>query len=50
MIEKEKLTVIFNFSNFLIDHDISDMVLHVMDLASKIKDVNFSDDQIDGGT
>lgn len=26
------------------------MVLHIMDLASKIKDKNFSDDQIDGGT
>ena len=32
-----------------IDHDISDMVLHMMDLASQIIEIDFSEDQIDGG-
>lgn len=32
-----------------IDHDISDTVLHMMDLASKIAGVEFSEDQIEGG-
>jgi hypothetical protein len=32
-----------------IDHDISDSVLHIMDLASHIIDINFAEDQIDGG-
>lgn len=32
-----------------IDHDISDTVLHMMDLAAKMHDVEFNDDQIDGG-
>ena len=32
-----------------LDHDISDMVLHMMDLASQLLQVDFSEDQIDGG-
>lgn len=32
-----------------VDHDISDTVLHMMDLASKIADIDFSEDQIEGG-
>lgn len=30
------------------DHDISDMVLHMMDLASQLIEVEFSEEQIDG--
>ena len=32
-----------------IDHDISDTVLHMLDLASNIIELDFSEDQIDGG-
>lgn len=32
-----------------IDHDISDMVIHMLDMASQLSQVDFSEDQIDGG-
>ena len=32
----------------LLDHDISDAVIHMMSLASKISDIEFNEDQIDG--
>jgi hypothetical protein len=37
-----------NFNN-TIDHDISDTVLHLMDLASRIQELDFNEEQIDGG-
>lgn len=48
MTEKEKQTVSIIFLTIL-DHDISDTVLHLMDLASRIHDMEFNEDQIDGG-
>lgn len=33
----------------VVDHDISNTVLHMMDLASKIQELEFKEDQIDGG-
>ena len=38
-------SLLYNF----IDHDISDTVLHMMELASQIHDLAFSEEQIDGG-
>jgi hypothetical protein len=32
----------------VLDHDISDAVIHMMSLASKISDIEFNEDQIDG--
>ena len=34
---------------FILDHDISDTVLHMMDLASHIAESQFEEDNIDGG-
>ena len=48
MTEKEKQTVSIIFL-MVLDHDISDTVLHLMDLASRIHDMEFNEDQIDGG-
>ncbi len=31
------------------DHDISDTVLHMMDLAAKVNEVKFNEEEIDGG-
>jgi hypothetical protein len=46
MTEKENKTVSFyNLINYLcLDHDISDTVLHMMDLASRIMDIEFNED------
>lgn len=33
----------------VLDHDISDIVLQVFDLASQMRGLTFSEDQIDGG-
>ena len=47
MTEKEKLIVSIasHLKAFLsIDHDISDTVLHLMDLASRIQELEFSED------
>lgn len=49
MIEKERpivrhRVIIIHF----IDHDISDTVLHMMELAAKLQDQSFHDDRIDG--
>lgn len=32
-----------------LDHDISDTVLHLMDLSSRLQEVEFQEDCIDGG-
>ena len=49
MIEKERMTVTFIYLLkiyliSIIDHDISDTVLHMMDLASKMQKLNFNED------
>lgn len=50
MTGREKLTVsISHLLTLFVDHDISDTVLHMMDLASKIQDIEFSEDMVDGG-
>ena len=51
MIEKERLIVSLIWHNLIsnIDHDISDTVLHMMDLAAKIQEIDFNEDEIDGG-
>jgi hypothetical protein len=36
------------FGPNILDHDISDAVIHMMSLASKISDIEFNEDQIDG--
>ena len=48
MIEKEKTIVRFQLLIF-IDHDISDSILSMMELASKIINIEFNEDLIDGG-
>ena len=48
MIGKEKLIVIFMI-NLNLDHDISDTVLQMMDLASRIQDRDFNEEMVDGG-
>jgi hypothetical protein len=39
-----KLNILGFDAMFTLDHDISDTVLHMMDLASKIAEVEFSED------
>ena len=31
------------------DHDISDTVLHMMELAAQMEDIQYKDEEIDGG-
>ncbi|CDW88208.1 UNKNOWN [Stylonychia lemnae] len=57
--DQRALIVSVKVANFQVDlydrerdednHDISDTVLHLMDLSSRIQDVEFNEDQIDGG-
>jgi hypothetical protein len=57
--EQRALVVLINVATSTVDlfdrerehdnHDISDTVLHMMDMASKIQDLEFTEDQIDGG-
>lgn len=49
MIGSENTIVSHYLFLILKDHDISDTVLHMMDLASQISGIQFSEDQIDGG-
>jgi hypothetical protein len=43
--EIESMTVILkDFLIAIIDHDISDIVQHMMDLASKLQDLEFTED------
>ena len=37
------------FITFCVDHDISDSILYMMELASRIVDVDFKEDEVDGG-
>ena len=43
MIEKERLIVSY-IALLSLDHDISDSILHMMDLASRIVDIEFDED------
>lgn len=48
--EKEnKIVRLIYILSYSIDHDISDTVLHMMDIAAKIQNLDFNEDQIDGG-
>lgn len=49
MYDRERETDSNSISINDLDHDISDTVLHMMDLASRIQDREFNEEMVDGG-
>jgi hypothetical protein len=49
LFDKERETDSKIFAVTSIDHDISDCILHMMDLASQMSSVFFNEEHVDGG-
>lgn len=49
LIEKEILIVLLINYLLFIDHDISDTILHMLDMASSMHNQDFAEDDVDGG-